>query len=97
MVENFETMKPLIILLLAAMVCGCAPDIDTSLGTISNSGRFKVQRVAVFKDELSYYQRRGIYLIIDSRSGKEYLGISGIGISETGRHQVGKTQMTDER
>jgi hypothetical protein len=39
----------------------------------------------------------GIYRIVDSKTGKEYIGISGVGISENGSHSSGKSSMSDER
>lgn len=59
--------------------------------------RFQVSRVAVFEDELAYNSRRGIYIIYDSESGKQFVGISGIGISELGSRSVRKTGRLDER
>ncbi|RKP44747.1 hypothetical protein [Pararobbsia silviterrae] len=59
--------------------------------------RFSVARVGVFADGLAYGERRGIYVLEDSQTGKEYVGISGVGIAELGSHQVGKTQTEDER
>ena len=62
---------------------------------------FKVDRVAVIYDDLAYTSARGIYLIRDNDTGKEYMGLSGVGVSELGSHSkmVGKVITTepDER
>jgi hypothetical protein len=63
----------------------------------TNSARFTVVRVAVFRDKLAYEGKRGIYTITDTTTGKEMLGISGVGISDLGLHSSGKTSTTDER
>lgn len=84
---------------------------DTPLRTSSpvmkaeSGARFEVERVGVFADDLSYGGRRGIYILKDTQTGKEYVGVSGVGISELGSHttttSTGKTQITtihpDER
>ncbi len=64
--------------------------------TISNS-RFSVERVGQFKDDLAYGGWRGIYVIRDGKTGAEYFGVSGVGISEVGSHAAGKSRLRDER
>lgn len=59
--------------------------------------RFEIKRVGVIKDDLAYNDRRGIYILKDRATGKEFVGISGVGISELGTHSAGKTQVSDER
>lgn len=49
---------------------------------ISESDRYTVVRVKVFEDNTSYNYKRSIYEITDTRTGKEYFGISGVGIIE---------------
>lgn len=60
-------------------------------------GRFTVTRNMTFRDDLAYGDMRGVYIIVDERTGKEFIGVSGIGIAETGRHHSGKTSREDER
>ena len=68
---------------------------------VQPSGRFTVVRDSVAVDDLAYNSKRGIYVITDNETGKEYIGVSGIGIAETGSHSrsSGKTTTTvqDER
>jgi hypothetical protein len=64
---------------------------------VPGSGRFDVQRADVFRDDLAYADKRGIYILTDRETGKEYVGISGIGISELGSHKAGKSTRSDER
>ncbi len=67
----------------------------------SDADRIKVTKMSEFRDTLAYDNWRGVYLIQDQQTGKEYIGISGIGISEVGSHTqlVGKVQQSvrDER
>jgi hypothetical protein len=80
--------------LLALSLAGCIPEPDTNLklsspkgsSKIESAARFEVERVGIFKDDLAYGSRRGIYLIRDTHTGKEFVGLSGIGISELGYH-----------
>lgn len=62
-----------------------------------NETRFTVTRVGVFSDDMAYANKRGIYLIVDTATKKEYLGVSGIGISDLGVHKNGKDDVKDER
>lgn len=87
-------MKRLILCaILGAAACGPAPDMppvdSTVRGGSATSGRFKVERVGVFEDGLAYGDKRGVYLITDTKTGAEYVGISGVGISSTAAHWVG--------
>lgn len=69
--------------------------------TAKDDVRATVTRIGVFEDDLAYNSKRGVYLIYDNKTGKEYIGVSGIGISELGSHSlmVGKVMTTrqDER
>jgi len=42
--------------------------------------RFKVERIDVLKDNMSTTGYRGVYLITDIVTGKQYLGISNMGM-----------------
>ena len=64
---------------------------------MSHEGTVSVTRIGVFADDLAYDGKRGIYLIRDERTGIEYIGLSGVGISERGSHEQGKQQVQDER
>lgn len=84
--------------------CGPQPNIamteqagNATPPEINTSGRFNVERVGVFRDDLSYDGRRGIYIMTDTKTGKEFVGVSGIGISELGSHPAGKVRVSDER
>lgn len=106
--SNFRTQKTWLVgaSLLTAMLAGCRPDPDMPMRQQSaasnavaaqDNRRITVTRIGVFKDDLAYNSRRGVYSIIDTKTGKEYIGISGIGIQETGSHAAGKTTVSDER
>ena len=88
--------------------CGPSPDMpmcnqtrNAKEVTVKDNARATVTRIGVFEDDLAYNSKRGVYLIRDEKTGKEYLGVSGIGISELGSHLqiVGKvpTSRQDER
>ena len=64
---------------------------------IQTEDRIVVKRIAVIPDDIAYSDYRGVYLITDKKTGKEYIGLSGVGISESGSHQSGKTSIPDER
>lgn len=59
--------------------------------------RISVTYLGKFYDKLAYEDVRGIYIIRDSETGKEFVGISGIGISELGSHASGDDTIKDER
>ena len=88
------------------LLTACTPkvEVDTPMTAIPRGvaeikpqGRFKVERIGVFADGLAYGDKRGIYVITDTKTGQEFVGISGIGISELGSHQAGKSSTSDER
>ena len=98
-------MKVFVLFFLSVMVISCAPDPTLQMGTIEESKvsqqdteRFEILRAEIFEDDLAYNHRRGIYLISDSVTGKQFIGISGIGIAELGNHySAGRTMQRDER
>lgn len=77
-------------------VAGCGPSVNTPM-TDKVTGQFHITRVGVFDDDLAYGKKRGVHIITDTKTGKEYLGISGIGVSEVGSHLAGKVTVKDER
>lgn len=101
-------MKRFTTILIAFTLAACtakAPDMPTT-GELKQytanaaqpaPARFRVQMVASFVDKLAYGDVRGVYVITDTTTGQEFVGISGIGISELGSHQSGKVRVGDER
>lgn len=88
-------LLPLIALL---ALCGCHEDarrqrIDLQ---IKSDSRFEITRISAFKDDLAYDSWRGVYLIKDAKTGREYVGVSGIGISEIASHPMGKGQTAED-
>jgi hypothetical protein len=80
-----------VILICWAILCAGCVEEDITLETSkpvkveAETNRFTITRVNVFKDDLNvpnFYLKRGIYILKDNETGKEYVGISGIGISE---------------
>ncbi len=94
-------------LLFVLLLTGCGPEptmFQGRTGDASNSpmvvedDRFKVERAAVFEDELAFNSKRAIYIVTDKKSERQYLGVSGIGITEIGSHNCGKNcTAQDER
>lgn len=96
-------MKAIILAIAVVMLAGCEPTPDSLQRgradqiSYQTNNRFKVERVSVFYDGLAYGDKRGIYIITDTETRQEFIGVSGIGISELASHQSGKTRLTDER
>jgi hypothetical protein len=55
--------------------------------------RFIVERVQVVYDDLAFGKVRGVYLIKDKKTGQEFIGVSGIGITET-QEQIIRSKST---
>ena len=97
---------PPLLLVVFLLLTGCAPDPTTTLRrqmaedapqlSVQQSHRITVALLDVFRDELAYSYRRGIYLIHDNTTGVDYVGVSGVGISELGSHSNGKSSIPDE-
>lgn len=92
----------LYLLLFPCLILSCSVPADTPMNekspsAVKSTGRFEITRIGVFEDDLAYDARRGIYIIKDIETGKEYFGVSGIGITEIGSHSTGKIYVTDER
>jgi len=86
------------IIILISWVAQLPPENPTmKIDSEYNSERVSVNKIGVFQDNLAYDNVRGVYIITDKKTNKEYIGISGIGITETGSHSAGKIIIKDER
>lgn len=85
----------LLFVLAAAALGGC--EHPTQSMPVEPQARLRIERIGVIPDSIAYAGVRGIYVITDKKTGQEYIGISGIGIAETGSHPAGKTLLPDER
>ena len=100
-------MQRTLMILAALTLAACAPAPDMAMQSrqrqaapaapVSDGDRVTVERIGVFKDDLAYNERRGVYVIRDKATGREFIGVSGVGIAETGSHQSGKVRVGDER
>lgn len=100
-------MRNVLALGIAALLSACSPEPDMQMqyrqrlkadaAPVTEGTRVSVERIGVFKDDLAYGERRGVYVIRDKATGREFIGVSGIGISEVGSHQSGKARISDER
>lgn len=105
MKNTFRNLGALVLSLAAATGIGCSQEDSTpkipleknSEMPTNNTSRYKVKMVATFEDDIAYGNKRGIYEITDTQTGKVYLGVSGIGITETGSHSQDKSTVEDER
>lgn len=93
--------KAILIATLALAGCNVTPDMSdagdpTMANAVSDGKRFRVERVEVFRDLLAYDDKRGIYIIRDKETGREYVGVSGIGITEIGSHSCGKSCIDED-
>lgn len=59
--------------------------------------RFRVMKVQMIRDPDAYKGLRSIYVIRDRVTNREYMGITGVGISDMGVHSIGKVNEVDER
>jgi len=69
----------------------------TTVKVVQPKQRFDLKKVQTFEDSDAYGRVRNIYILVDNDSGKEYIGVSGIGIVELGQHTSGKSTIKDER
>ena len=91
--------------LLIGLFLGCEPanpigelkSSNTQIPLPVQTQRFIVNLVQVVDDPLAYNGKRGIYMIKDLSTEKEFVGVSGIGISELGSHNSGDDTVRDER
>lgn len=96
-------MKKLIFLAVLALA-GCdfgSTRVDSEARQkmpVNVNDRVQVVKIQEFRDELAYENVRAIYVITDKDTGQEYIGLSGVGIVEVGRHGCGKgCSREDER
>lgn len=59
--------------------------------------RISVELISTFPDSDAYNSVRKVYIIRDRETGREYFGVTGVGISEVGVHSNGKSSSTHER
>ena len=69
------------------LLAGCNAGVDSraTIMTDESSDRFQVVRVATFTDRLAQYNERGVYVVNDRLTGKQFVGIDGVGLAETSR------------
>lgn len=85
------------------LACGCdpkpmPPTTPLVVSPTLESSRFQVEILSTFEDRLAYGSERGVYLLRDTTTGQEFVGISGVGISAVGWHRVDKNNgVRDER
>lgn len=73
------------------------PPSATPMRIIDGEARFALVRVTEFSDSFAYNHQRAAYILTDKKTGKDYVGVSGIGIVELGNHSDGDNHVEDER
>src|ERR1700744_5997335 len=63
---------------------------------VQSSTRVIVEYAQAVQDTHAYDGYRTIFIVKDTVTGQEYIGMSGMGITELGVHPAGKTQAPDE-
>lgn len=90
----------LVLYVVAMTACGPAPTMaapeEAQSRTRAESERFVVERADVFRDALAYDGKRGIYVIRDKQTGREFIGVSGVGVAEIGSHSCGKSCVAED-
>lgn len=78
-------MKSLAGLVLCCALMGCKdtayPSVDPSVAPATDS-RFDLKKIGQFHDDDAYSSFRTVYILTDRKTGAEFVGVSGIGISE---------------
>ena len=102
----FQVAATMLVITYAILLGGCGQETTKTPVALTSgqagvpvqvSQRFVVVRQQVFNDDLAYGGERGVYVITDTKTGIEYFGVSGVGISELGTHRSGKSSVSDER
>jgi len=92
----------MIFVLVTLSLCSCssqpaAPTIPVQESTLATDGRITVKRVATFRDRFAFNGEREILIITDTKTGKEFIGISGVGVTETREVVEGKVSRQIEQ
>ncbi len=99
-------MKRLFLLFILSFLVGCEPQREPTITqgvsvyapeTSSYKGRFKLELVDYVSDSIAYGSRRGIYILTDTKTEQQFIGISGVGITQIGSHTSGKSTYSDEK
>ena len=95
--KHFNLILTIIIIALAISLAGCDNSTRVPVEqrgkvevSTAESGRVQVRKISEFRDDLSYDDYRGVYIITDTETGQEFIGVSGVGISAIGQHNCGK-------
>lgn len=95
--KHFNLILTIIIIALAISLAGCDNSTRVPVEqrgkvqvSTAESGRVQVRKISEFRDDLAYDDYRGVYIITDTETGQEFIGVSGVGISAIGQHNCGK-------
>ena len=103
-VGPIEVLVALIIIGCFALMASIAWNAYSNLRTAKpvviaaeQSSRISVTEISRFEDSSAYRGYRKVFLFHDNTTGKEWIGVTGVGVSEVGSHQSGKMRAEDER
>lgn len=102
--NNIKAKLAIVIALAGIALSACDKELQRGMNPVrvessytEEGSRIKVKLVNEIRDPIAYNSVRGVYIITDTKTGIEYIGVSGIGISEIGSHANGKSRRMDER
>lgn len=73
----------MIIITAVALLAACEPQERKQVRLqVREPGRFVLERVEEYEDFTSRNHRRHVYILKDLKTGREYIGINGIGIAQ---------------
>ena len=99
-------MKNALCLMFLIVLCaGCSkgPAIEANDWSKEKSKPIEIDGIEIsaigdFDDSTAYCGYRRVFRLRDKRTGTEWIGVSGVGISEVGAHVGGKSaRLKDER
>jgi hypothetical protein len=79
-------VKTIATTLSAALLAGCIEGTQPLL-VETDTNRVQIKVISVVEDWSAYENRRTIYEIIDTKTDRQWIGISGVGIAENGAHK----------
>lgn len=93
-------MKKTMAILAILFLCSCSDGIESS--STEAKGKVTVDEIEIecvgqFDDSRAYGGKRKVFRIRDTKTGAEFIGVTGVGISEVGTHKSGKTTIKEER
>lgn len=58
------------------------PQTTQAIDVVRTASRFNMRVVDEFHDSNAYHNKRSIFIITDTKTHKEYLGVEGVGVTD---------------